>query len=125
MKLSVSVLFALLVSAVSVFGQSFDLSMNQSSYPVNRKDNIIWFDVHVANSPAIKDLVFDLKFEYIQCEDFGAEPIPAECFGADGKKMSLNGLSPHQKAPALSFIIGWILVRLRTFSLRVHSCARL
>lgn len=103
MKLSVSVLFALLVSGFSAFGQSFDLSMNQSVYPVNRKDNIVWFDVHVANSPAIKDLVFDLKFEYIQCEDFGAEPIPAECFGADGKKDESKWTQPTSKSTGFEF----------------------
>lgn len=86
MKRSVSVfVVALLATVVSAFGQTFDLSLSQSSLPVNRKDSIIWANVQVSNSVEVQEIIFDVSVEYINCADFDVLVIPAECWGSDGK----------------------------------------
>lgn len=79
-------LFLVAVLATSViFGQEFDLKIQKyHSDEVNRKDGILATNVYVKNDMIIKDLKFDILIEYINCENFKALPIPAECFKSDG-----------------------------------------
>ncbi len=80
-------LFAvLLLTAVNLFSDTFDLKMVKSTYEVNRKDTIIWIDVQVSNDQAIKNILFDVKLNFVGNDDCVVFPIPAYNVYPDGTK---------------------------------------
>ena len=53
----------MLTSFVNIFALDLDLNLVQSNFPVNRIENIIWFNIEGQNSAIVKDLKFKVKFK--------------------------------------------------------------